>query len=65
MNPLLVFTVAAVLADSIVTVAVGLRLNSTAERKIEEGVRSIIEKAPTILAEAMTKEGTQSGERES
>jgi hypothetical protein len=54
MNPLLIATVFAVLTDSVVTIIVGLRLNSTAERKIQEGVNNIIENAPIILAKAMT-----------
>lgn len=59
------FTVAAVLVDSVVTVVVGLRLNSTAERKIEEGVNNIIKNAPAIIASAMTpKEGVEGGREE-
>ena len=61
MNPLLIATVFAVLADSVVTIIVGFKLNNTAEKKIEEGVNNIIEHAPEILASAMMKEGN-SGE---
>lgn len=65
MNPLLIASVCAVLVDSIVTVVVGIKLNSTAEKKIEQGVNNIIANAPAILAKAMTQEEGKSGEDQS
>lgn len=63
-NPLLIASVCAVLVDSIVTVVVGIKLNSTAEKKIEQGVNNIIANAPAILAKAIAKEG-EDGESQS
>jgi hypothetical protein len=61
MNPLLLGTVIAVLLDSVVTIAVGLHLNNTAEEKIKEGVENIIKEAPKLIAKAMTG-GADDGE---
>jgi hypothetical protein len=62
MNPLLLASIAAVLADSVVTIIVGLKLNKTAEEKISQGVEDIIKHAPEILAKAIMQEPQDAGE---
>lgn len=53
MNPGMIAAIAAVLVDSIVTLAVGYKLTHTARTEIAKGVEDVIEHAPELIAKAM------------
>lgn len=60
MNPGMIAAIAAVLVDSAVTLYVGLHLKNTARSEIAKGVEDVIDKAPELIAKAMT-EGSNAG----
>ena len=47
----------AVIIDSIVTVAVGIKLNQTAKKQIGAAGEQLVKDAPQILAEALRSSG--------
>lgn len=49
----MIAAIAAVLVDSIVTLAVGYKLTHTARTEIAKGVEDVIEHAPELIAKAM------------
>jgi hypothetical protein len=55
MNPGMIAAVAAVLIDSIVTLAVGYKLTHTARTEIAKGVQDVIDNAPELIAQAFTQ----------
>lgn len=57
MNPGMIAAIAAVLADSIVTIIVGYKLTHTARHEIAKGVEDVIAHAPELIAQAMTNGG--------
>lgn len=65
MNPGLIAAIAAVVVDSVVTLYVGLHLKNTARSEIAKGVEDVIDKAPELIAQALTKEGEHAGASES
>jgi hypothetical protein len=65
-SPGLIAAIAAVLADSIITIAVGWKLTHTARTEIAKGVEDVIEHAPELIARAMTTRGeSDAGSNES
>lgn len=65
MNPGMIAAIAAVLVDSVVTLWVGLHLKNTARNEIAKGVEDVIEKAPELIAKAMTEGGSDARGSES
>lgn len=59
MNPGMIAAIAAVIADSIVTVIVGYKLTHTARTEIAKGVQDVIDHAPQLITQAMMG-GTES-----
>lgn len=55
MSPGLIAAIAAVLVDSVVTLAVGFKLTHTARTEIAKGVEDVIERAPELISKAMTE----------
>ena len=49
----MIAAIAAVLVDSVVTLAVGWKLTHTARSEIAKGVEDVIEHAPELIAKAM------------
>lgn len=58
MNPGMIAAIAAVMIDSVVTLAVGFHLSKTARREIAKGVEDVVAHAPTIIADAMGGKNT-------
>lgn len=65
MNPGMIAAIAAVMVDSVVTLWVGLHLKNTARNEIAKGVEDVIEKAPELIAKAMTEGSEHAGASES
>lgn len=61
MNPGMIAAIAAVLVDSAVTLYVGIHLKNTARSEIAKGVEDVIEKAPELIAKAMTEGSEHAG----
>jgi hypothetical protein len=61
MNPGMIAAIAAVLVDSVVTLAVGWKLTHTARTEIAKGVEDVMEHAPEILAKAFMGEREDDG----
>jgi hypothetical protein len=53
MSPGLIAAIAAVMIDSVVTLVVGYKLQSTARNEIAKGVQDVIDNAPALMAQAM------------
>jgi hypothetical protein len=61
----MIAAIAAVLIDSVVTIAVGYKLTHTARTEIAKGVEDVIEHAPELIAKAMNGGTSDAGRSES
>lgn len=61
MNPGMIAAIAAVLVDSVVTLLVGFKLTHTARDEIAKGVQDVMDNAPELMLQAMTKAAEQEG----
>jgi uncharacterized membrane protein len=59
MSPGLIAAIAAVMVDSVVTLFVGYRLQSTAKREIAKGVQDVMDNAPALMMQAMINNAAQ------
>ena len=53
MSPGMIAAIAAVLVDSVVTLAVGIKLTHTARSEIAKGVEDVVANAPALIQKAM------------
>lgn len=60
----MIAAIAAVLADSVVTIIVGYKLTHTARTEIAKGVQDVIAQAPELITKAMMG-GNEDGSSES